>query len=154
MKLFIKQRAFTWFDSYNVFDEDGNVIYTIKGELSWGHCLRIYDTQNNEVGMIKEKRDTLLPKFEMYVDGNYIGSISKEFSDFKTTYNIDFNGWHIEGDVPEWEYQIYNAVGYQIADISKEVLNWTDAYRIKSTNPQDDLYALMLIVAIDAEKNS
>ena len=78
----------------------------------------------------------------------------KGFSDFKTTYNIDFNGWHIEGDVPEWEYQIYNAVGYQIADISKEVLNWTDAYRIKSTNPQDDLYALMLIVAIDAEKNS
>ena len=59
MKLFIKQRAFTWFDSYNVFDEDGNVIYTIKGELSWGHCLRIYDTQNNEVGMIKEKRLTV-----------------------------------------------------------------------------------------------
>ena len=25
---------------------------------------------------------------------------------FKPKYNIDFNGWHVEGDVFEWDYTI------------------------------------------------
>ncbi len=35
MKLLFKQRLFSWFDSYDIYDEYGNVIYTVKGELSW-----------------------------------------------------------------------------------------------------------------------
>ena len=36
MKLLFKQRAFTWFDSYDIFDEAGNTVYTVQGRLSWG----------------------------------------------------------------------------------------------------------------------
>ena len=106
MKLLFKQRFFSWFDSYDVFDEDGNTLYTVKGELSWGHLLRIYDADGNDVGYIKEKILTWLPKFEMYIDESYIGCISKEFSFFKPRFNIDFNGWQIEGDWFEWDYNI------------------------------------------------
>ncbi|MBQ8165449.1 MAG: LURP-one-related family protein [Lachnospiraceae bacterium] len=152
MKLFIKQRAFSWFDNYKIFDEDGNPMYSIRGELSWGHCLRMYDTQDTEVCMVREKRDTLLPKFEMYVGGTYIGSINKGSDVTKNVYSIDFNGWRIEGDLMESEYQIFDGQGYQIASMTKEVLKQADTYRIKITNPQDELYVLMLMVAIDAEK--
>lgn len=152
MKLFIKQRAFSWFDNYRIFDEEGEPIYTIRGELSWGHCLRMYDADGNEVCMVREKGDTLLPKFELYVGGNYIGSINKGMDVTKQVYSIDFNGWRIEGDLMETEYQIYNGQGYQIAAMTKEILSQKDTYRIKITNPQDELYVLMLMVAIDAEK--
>ena len=37
MRLLFKQRLFSWFDSYDIYDEDGNTVYTVKGQLSWGH---------------------------------------------------------------------------------------------------------------------
>ena len=43
MKLLFKQRLFSWFDSYDIYDEAGNTVYVVKGQLSWGHKLVIYD---------------------------------------------------------------------------------------------------------------
>ena len=54
----------------------------------------------------------------------------------------------------EWDYKILNSAGQTIADVSKELFNWTDTYTIEIRNPQDALYALMLVLAIDAEKCS
>ena len=43
MKLLFKQRFFSWFDSYDIYDEAGNTVYVVRGQLSWGHCLKIFD---------------------------------------------------------------------------------------------------------------
>ena len=51
VKLLFKQRLFSWFDSYDIYDEAGNTVYVVKGQLSWGHKLVIYDAYGNEVGM-------------------------------------------------------------------------------------------------------
>ena len=55
MKLLFKQRLFSWFDSYDIYDEAGNTVYVVKGQLSWGHKLVIYDAYGNEVGMVVQK---------------------------------------------------------------------------------------------------
>ena len=60
MKLLFKQRLFSWFDSYDIYDEAGNTVYVVKGQLSWGHKLAIYDAYGNEVGMVEKK---FLPSF-------------------------------------------------------------------------------------------
>ena len=36
MKLLFRQRAFSWFDSYDIYDENENTVYVVKGQLSWG----------------------------------------------------------------------------------------------------------------------
>lgn len=36
MKLIFKQRFFSWFDSYDIYNEEGNIFYKIKGQLAWG----------------------------------------------------------------------------------------------------------------------
>ena len=154
MKLLFKQRLFSWFDSYDIYDEDGNSVYTEKGQLSWGHCLKIYDADDHEVGTIQERILTLLPKFEVYLGNQYVGSISKEFSFFTPRFNIDYSGWHVEGDFFEWDYSILDQSGRQIAEVSKQLFNWTDTYVIDVQNPNDALGALMLVLAIDAEKCS
>lgn len=154
MKLLFKERMFTWFDSYDVYDERGNTVFVVKGELSWGHCLRIYDAHGNELGSLQEKIFTFLPKFEMYMGDNYVGCISKEFTFFVPAFDIDYNGWHVDGDFFEWDYQIKNQSGQRVADVSKELFNWTDTYTITVDNPQDALSALMVVLAIDAEKCS
>ncbi len=154
MKLLFKQRFFSWFDSYDIYDEAGNILFVVKGELAWGHLLRIYDSDGNEVGYIKEKILTWLPKFEMYLGDRYIGCISKEFTFFKPKFNIDYNGWHVDGDWFEWDYSILNSAGQNIASVSKEIWNLADTYVIDIHNPQDAVCALMLVLAIDAEKCS
>ena len=154
MKLLFKQRFFSWFDSYDIYNEAGETVYTVKGQLSWGHCLKIYDAQGREIGTVKERIFTFLPKFEMYLGDRYIGCISKEFTFFIPKYNIDCNGWEVEGDWLEWDYQILSNTGKPVATVSKELFNWTDTYVIDVANPQDALCALMLVLAIDAEKCS
>lgn len=154
MKLLFKQRFFSWFDSYDIYDEEGNTLYVVKGQLSWGHCLKIFDGSGNEIGMVQERIFTLLPKFEMYLGGRYVGCISKEFTFLKPKYNIDCNGWHVEGNFFEWDYEILSVTGMRIAEVSKQLFNWTDTYVIDVRDPEDALCALMLVLAIDAEKCS
>lgn len=154
MKLIFKQRIFSWLDSYDVYDEYGNTVFTVKGKLSWGHMLKIYDANGNEVGTVKEKLLTLLPKFEMYFGEEYIGSICKEFTFLTPKYNIDYNGWHVEGSWLEWNYSIVDYTGIKVASVSKEIWRLTDTYVINVKDPHDAIYALMLVLAIDAEKCS
>ena len=41
-----------------------------------------------------------------------------------------------------------------MASVSKELWNWTDTYTIDVVNDRDALCALMVVLAIDAEKCS
>ena len=154
MKLLFKQRFFSWFDCYDIYDESGNTVYTVEGQLSWGHCLKIFDKAGNEVGTVKERILTFLPKFEIYLGNDYTGCISKEFSFFTPRFDIDFNGWHVDGNFFEWDYRIIDSGYKEIATVSKELFNWTDTYVIDINDPEDALCALMLVLAIDAEKCS
>ena len=36
MRLYFKQRMFSWFDSYDIYDESGRPVFTVEGKLSWG----------------------------------------------------------------------------------------------------------------------
>ena len=154
MKLLFKQRLFSWFDSYDVYDEYGNTVFTVKGELSWGHLLRIYDCNGRELGCIREKIFSFLPKFEMYIADRYAGCISKEFTFLRPRFHIDYKGWRVEGSLFEWDYSILDSMDQHIAQVSKELWKWTDTYALNIRNPSDSLYVLMLVLAIDAEKCS
>ena len=54
VSLLLKQKMFSWFDSYNIFYENGEVAYTVKGQLSWGHLLNVYGMDGTKLGYIKE----------------------------------------------------------------------------------------------------
>lgn len=154
MKLLFKQRFFSWLDSYDIFDERGETMFTVEGKLAWGHTLHILNRQGKHIGTVKERVITLLPKFELYVNDEYVGCISKELTLFRPAFDIDFNGWHVEGSFMEWDYSVIDGSGRQIAQVSKEIFNLTDTYSIEVFDSADALCALMLVLAIDAEKCS
>lgn len=154
MKLLFKQRAFTWFDSYDIYNEAEETVYIVKGQPAWGHCLKIFDPYGNEIGTLKQRIFTFLPKFEMYVGEDYVGCISREFSFLHPHYSIDCNGWQIDGNFLEWDYTICNENGQNIASVSKELFHWTDTYVMDVYDPLDALCALMVVLAIDADKCS
>ena len=154
MKLLFKQRVFSWFDSYDVYDEQGETAFTVQGQLAWGHCLRISDATGRHIGTVKEVVFSLLPRFEIYAGDRRIGSIRKEFTFFKPKFTLDMNGWTIDGDWFEWDYSIRDGSGRTVATISKQLFNWSDTYVIDVANPADAIPALMVVLAIDAEKCS
>ena len=146
---------FSWFDSYDIYDEDENTVYIVKGQLSWGHCLKIFDaSEEHELGTVKQEVLTWRPRFQLFEGEELIGCLEKEWSFFKPKYNIGFNGWHIEGDFVEWDYAITGPDGRKVAAISKELFHWTDTYMLDIEAPEDALYVLMFVLAIDAEKCS
>ena len=122
MKLVLKQRLFSWFDSYDVCDEYGNAVFSVKGRLAWGHLLEIYDNMGNKVGVLKEKVLKIFPTFEIYIGGEYMGCIKKEFTFFKPKFHIDFCGWRVDGDIFGWDYSVYSGAE-QIMYVSKELLH-------------------------------
>lgn len=154
MKLLFKQRLFSWLDSYDIFDENNNIVFTVKGQLAFGHRLNVFDASGNHIATLQQRILTFMPKFDIYIGESLVGTISREFAFFKPKYNIDFLGWRIEGNFFEWEYSVFNSSGESIATVSKELFNWTDTYSININNPDDALPALMLVLAIDAEKCS
>ena len=153
MKLLFKQRFFSWFDSYDVYDENDNVLYTVEGRLAWGRCFKIYDAARKEVGMVKGRIFCLLPKFDIYRGDTCVGCISKKFTFFCPAFQIDNNGWDAEGDFFEWDYTITSG-SRTVARVEKKLLHFTDTYVIDVTKPEDALGALMVAVAIDADKCS
>jgi len=154
MRLWFKQRFFSWFDSYDIYNEAGEPVYTVEGQLAWGHCLHVLDAAGNHIGTVKERVFTLLPKFELYIHDQYVGCIQKAFTFFRPRYDIDCSGWQVDGDFLEWDYTVREACGGLVATITKELFHWTDTYVIDVANPKDALCALMLVLAIDAEKCS
>ena len=154
MRLCFKQRIFSWLDSYDIYDEAGNTVYTVEGKLSWGHCLHILDAQGAHIGTVREKVFTFLPQFELYIGEEYIGCIRKEFTLFKPQFTIDCNDWQVDGEWMEWDYRITSPSAGHIATITKEIFHWADTYVIEVADPADALGALMVVLAIDAEKCS
>ncbi len=55
MKLLFKQRFFSWFDSYDIYDERGRGVFTVEGKLGWGHVLHVLDAGGRHVGTVREK---------------------------------------------------------------------------------------------------
>ena len=154
MKLLFKQRFFSWFDSYDIYDEAGATLFTVEGQLSWGHTLHINDANGVHIATLKQRLFTFLPKFDLFIGEELVGTITKDFTFFVPAFDVDFNNWRVQGQFMEWDYDILDKFGDRVASISKELFNWTDTYVIDVPDPDNALCALMVVLAIDAEKCS
>lgn len=151
MKLLFKQRFFSWFDSYDIYDADGNTVFTVEGRLSWGHKLEIFDRGGAHIATLKERVFTFMPKFEIYIGENYVGEIVKKFTLLKPSFSVDCCGYTVSGDFFEWDYRIMSG-NCEIARIEKELFRWTDTYVIDVADEKNALISLMIVLAIDAAK--
>ncbi len=149
MELLIKQRVFSWTDSYDVYNPDGSTRYTVKSEfLSLGHQIHVYGPYG-EVGAIHQKLFRFLPEFELEIGGKTVGSVQKQFSLFRPAYTVDCCGWNVQGDFLGWDYNVIGSYGI-VAHISKKILTWGDTYILNIASAADELPALLLALAIDA----
>lgn len=150
MKLLIKQRVFSWSDTYDIYDEEENPKYFVQAEVfSLGHQLHVYDRFDNEIGVIHQKVFSFLPEFSIEIQGEIVGTIYKNFTFFKNNYEVDFKGWKVEGNYTGWNYDVYDG-DELILNISKKLFTWGDTYVLDFMDEKDEIDGLLLVIAIDA----
>lgn len=154
MKLHFQQRLFSWLDSYDIYNENGTVAYTVEGQLDWGHCLHILDVSGRHIGTVRERVMSFLPRFELIIGEQKVGEIRKELTFFRPRFQLDCRGWQVEGDLFEWDYRVTDTAGRLVMTAEKQLLHWTDTYLLDIGDDRDALYALMIVLAIDAAKCS
>lgn len=152
MKLIFKERLFSWFDSYDIYDEAGMVAYTVEGKLSWGHRLLIYRDQQC-IGEVKEQMMRFLSCYDLYYKGVNVGTIEKKFSFFRPQFHLHYQDWHIQGDIWEWNYEVY-ANDRLVMRTEKQLFQFTDTYVLDIERAEDQVLCLMIVLAIDADKCS
>ncbi len=149
MKLYIKERVFTWGDQFTVKDEHGSDKYIVEGEVfTWGKKLHVYDMDGNEVAFIKQEVWSFLPTYYVFCGDRQVAEIKKEFSFLFPRYSIEGLGWEIEGRFMAHDYEITKA-GRSIVTISKEWMTWGDSYELTIADPVDEIVALAVVLTID-----
>lgn len=150
MKLYMKQKIFSFKDKFAVMDEEGNQLYYVEGEFfSLTKKLHIYDSAMNEVAFVQQKLWSLLPKFFVFVYGEQVAEIVKEFTFFKPKYFVRGLGWEVTGNVWGHDYEIlFNST--PIVRIHKVWMAWGDSFEIEIADSEDTTIALAVVLAIDA----
>lgn len=149
MKLYIREKVFSWGDKFFVKDESGADRYVVEGEIfSWGKKLHVYDMTGAEVAFIKQEVWSWLPKYYVFCSDRQVAEIKKEFTFFFPKYRIDGLEWEINGHFLEHDYEITRN-GCPIVTITKEWMTWGDSYELDIANPADEIVALAVVLTID-----
>lgn len=149
MKLYIRQRVFSWVDRFSAKDETGADRYFVEGELfSWGKKLHVRDAYGNEAAFIQQKVFSFLPKFFVFIGDRQVAEIVKEFTLLRPLYRIDGLDWEVEGSFLAHDYEITKN-GRAIVSIHKAWMSWGDCYELDIANPADEVLALAVVLAID-----
>lgn len=156
MRLYMKQKVFSWGDKFKVYDESGAVHFLVEGEVfSWGKKLHVYDVTGREVAYIHQKVFSFLPKYYISHDGVDVAEVIKEFTFLSQKYTVNGPGWSVSGDFWAHEYEI--TCGPQlVAAISKKWFTWGDTYEIDihgGIDPENEAEiatVLCVVLIIDA----
>ncbi len=149
MKLYIKQKVFSWADKFNISDEQGNSRYYVEGEIfSWGKKLHIFDTNRREVAFIRQKLMSFLPRFHVEINGDVVATIVKDFTFFRQSYHLEGLTWQVDGDFLAHEYVMYDN-RTEIMRMSKTWFTWGDSYELDIFNPENEILCLSVALAID-----
>ena len=149
MRLYMKEKVFSWNERFTVKDENGWDKYYVEGEFfSLGKKLHLLGAHGEEVAFIQQRLFTLMPRFAVTVAGREIAEIRKEFTFFFQRYVIAGLGWEIDGDVWAHDYVIRKN-GRAIVRITKEWFTWGDSYVLDIQDPADELVALAVVLTVD-----
>ena len=151
LNLYIKQKIFSLVDKYSVYNEFGEPVYNVQGELfSWGAKIHLYDLNGTELYYIKQKVLTFLPEYEIYKGESFCARVKKEFTFFNPRLNVQssFGDFEIQGSFWEMDFDI-QCNGQSLGEIHKEWLTWGDTYCLSIVDPGNAAFFTSLVIAID-----
>ncbi len=150
MKLLFREKAFSWLGSYEITDEDRNMIFKVKGQPSIKRTLNIYDGQDNYLGKVTEKMISLTPHYKLYDGDNEIGEVIKEISLARPKFVLNCNKWKMTGDLIKMNYKLTDGKNKIMSAHKRAIKLIDDVYELDIENEENALYCVMIMLAMDA----
>ena len=151
MKLYIRQKIFSWRDKYQIWNESGTPVYFVEGEFfSFGAKLHLLDKTGAELYRIEQQIFRFMPEYHIYKGDTLCAVVKKKFMLFGHAIDIDsdFGQFAIDGNF--WGMDFTNSTnGVVIGAISKEWFNFADCYELDIASETDPGFFTTLVIAID-----
>lgn len=148
MKLYVKEKPFSWMGKFTIQDIHGNDKYYAEGQpMKTGHLLHIYNTEKKEVAEIQNKFSGLNPRFLVRQNGAITNQVIKKRSGFKSEIAIEGEAWKIMGSTAEHEFSLVG--GYGKALLVRKLENEGEViheYEISNTSDEARTLATALIL--------
>ena len=151
MKYQIRQKIFTFADNFTIKDDEDRDQFIVRGRFfTIGDKLSIEDLEGNELAYIEQKIFRFLPEYNIYRGGKQLANVKKEFTLFKSRFNIQstMGSYTMEGNIWAHEFQILKD-NKEVAWISKKWLSFSDTYLAEIDDKEDQAFMLALVIVID-----
>ena len=100
MKLYIKQKVFSWNDKFIVKNEDDKDVYVVSGEvLSLKRRLHIRDSEDREVANVQQKPLSFMPRYSIALHTGEKLTVHQRMSFLRSKYDVEPINWRVEGKV-------------------------------------------------------
>jgi uncharacterized protein YxjI len=147
----IRQRIFSFGDSFTIKDEYDNDRFEVQGKIfSFGNKLKIFDMAGNELVYIEQEMFHLFPTYNIYLNGSPAAFVKKELSFFKPNFIIesDRGNYTIDGDIFAHEFEILKG-GLRAAYVSKAWFSFSDSYGAEISDSENQAFMLAMVIVID-----
>ena len=151
MRYIVRQRIFSFGDSFNITDEFERPIFQVQGKVfTLGNKLNIYDMAGNQLIYIEQKLFKFLPEYYIYKGDSQVARIKKQLTFFKSKFDIEsvYGKFEIDGDLFSYDFSIYRD-GRQIAVVNKKFFSFSDTYGVDISDRENHEFILALVIVID-----
>lgn len=152
MRLLINQKYFSFRNRFTINYENGQPAYDVEGKLiSLHRKFYVLEPNGREIFMVRQRLFHLFPHLDIMQNDNVIARFISKFSIFVKRAVIKsevFGDLKIKGSVLAWSFDILDANGNQVAEISKKILKIRDTYTVDifDSRYQDIIAAIAVII--------
>ena len=148
-ELYMKQAITILGDKYSIYDVNKQEVYNIKGSIT-GLNFNITRADGSAVAEIKKKIVAITPEYKMVMANGKSGELKKKMALIKEEFNGKFDGQSlfIKGDIAAYSFEV-ELGGKVIGTVSKQLISWGDAYKIKAASEDVMDTLVTIVVAID-----
>lgn len=153
MRYVMKEKLFSFTDSFVIRDENGNDVFQVRAKLlSFGKKLSFRSMDGEEVAAINQKLLSFKPTYEIERDGKTVATVSKDFfTILRHRFTVDVPGpddLEAAGSFLEHEYT-FTRHDAKVATVSKHWFSVTDTYGVEVGPGEDAVLILASAVVID-----
>ncbi len=147
--LFIKKKSMSIKRGFAVYDEFDNKKYVVKTDsLTFGYpCIRLYDTDDHEIGKVELTSKTGMGTYTMSLDGKKLGTLTRKMS-VKIKLDLSFNGWHIDGNLMQNNFIVTDKSGDRVM-MFNDAFSSRDTYVLEMNSREHEILGLLLVMAVE-----
>jgi uncharacterized protein YxjI len=158
MRYVIREKFFRLTEDSVIYGENGQTIYKVDGKIfSLHHTLVLKDLAGTELATVKKQIVSLAPKFHITRHGEEAATVRKKLiSLFADRFTVDIPGpedLHVKGSLFEHNFTMERN-GRLVATVSKRWVALTDTYGVETSEGEDDILILAVVLAIDLTEDA